>query len=659
MRGRIRGYAVRLIAGFAVSALCGGSAWIGAGVAVAAPAPPLAHAELGDRSGLEVSAGGLRVRVTVAPTRRCAVPTLLGDQAAAPPAPCKMAILSIEDSGARGAAARFTAPLSPYGDEASGLSDLQIDLRRLDAASRVPQVVASVYTGGAHCCAITSIIGRDAQGRWTATSPDELGGEDRPGFADADGDGVPEIITQDGRFLYLFASHAGSYTPDVIWRYHAGRLSDITTDPAVRPWLEGSLKRSEHFWIQQGKSEPNGFMADYVAMKARMGEFSQGWSWMLSRYDHHPDKAFLPTLCDLKKGNPKTCSGAEKRPAPFPEVLASFLLSAGYVSEAQVASVMAPSSSTPDSSALAASETAASGQYRPDFSCSPPPERNGVAAMLCRDSEAAKHELEFDQVYYALRQRVGPDGWDALKREVIADQNAMNMQCGLPVPGVADQTVPADGASCYIAGMDGLAEKYRGRLSGAALEESRRPLDEHIALQQKLIDGGWLPAGSVADGVYGEATRDAIAAWQRVAKRPDASTFLSDDDAAALLRTPAAGVAGGTTGGTAGAVQGAGSAAGQSGVAPGSAGPVSPAAPAVQGRYKGLTILGLPPVFTVLISIVGLVVYFVPFGVACVRDTMRKPAVFAVNLLLGWTVLGWIAALVMAASYERRRKAGF
>jgi hypothetical protein len=42
------------------------------------------------------------------------------------------------------------------------------------------------------------------------------------------------------------------------------------------------------------------------------------------------------------------------------------------------------------------------------------------------------------------------------------------------------------------------------------------------------------------------------------------------------------------------------------------------------------------------------IVYFVPTIVAA---TMRKPAaksIFTLNALLGWTILGWIAALVWA-----------
>lgn len=183
--------------------------------------------------------------------------------------------------------------------------------------------------------------------------------------------------------------------------------------------------------------------------------------------------------------------------------------------------------------------------YHPDFSCQNLPPKNGVAVMLCQNSEAAKHELQFEQTYYALRQIVGKPGWKALKQEVILDENATNQTCGLPIPGDDNQLVPPDGANCYIAGMDRLTAKYKARLSGSALEEANRAIDQHIALQQKLIDLGYMPDGSVADGVYGESTRAAIQTWQRVNHRPSDDGFISDADAATLsglISTPQAAV---------------------------------------------------------------------------------------------------------------------
>lgn len=53
---------------------------------------------------------------------------------------------------------------------------------------------------------------------------------------------------------------------------------------------------------------------------------------------------------------------------------------------------------------------------------------------------------------------------------------------------------------------------------------------------------------------------------------------------------------------------------------------------------------------------VGAVVYFLPMMVAIGRRHHQVGAIIILNLLLGWTLLGWIGALVWAATQVRRRK---
>ena len=44
--------------------------------------------------------------------------------------------------------------------------------------------------------------------------------------------------------------------------------------------------------------------------------------------------------------------------------------------------------------------------------------------------------------------------------------------------------------------------------------------------------------------------------------------------------------------------------------------------------------------------------YMLPWAIAAVRD-VRHWSVFWVNLLLGWTIIGWVVALVMALRRQR------
>ena len=45
--------------------------------------------------------------------------------------------------------------------------------------------------------------------------------------------------------------------------------------------------------------------------------------------------------------------------------------------------------------------------------------------------------------------------------------------------------------------------------------------------------------------------------------------------------------------------------------------------------------------------------YMLPWAIAAVRGTRNAGTVFWVNLLLGWTVVGWIVALVMSIREHR------
>ncbi|MFT8720033.1 superinfection immunity protein, partial [Acetobacter sp.] len=48
-----------------------------------------------------------------------------------------------------------------------------------------------------------------------------------------------------------------------------------------------------------------------------------------------------------------------------------------------------------------------------------------------------------------------------------------------------------------------------------------------------------------------------------------------------------------------------------------------------------------------------IVMYFLPIIIAYARDSSRKAAIAVVNVFLGWTFVGWIAAIVMAFSFEK------
>lgn len=56
-----------------------------------------------------------------------------------------------------------------------------------------------------------------------------------------------------------------------------------------------------------------------------------------------------------------------------------------------------------------------------------------------------------------------------------------------------------------------------------------------------------------------------------------------------------------------------------------------------------------------VLILVGIVVYWIPTIVAVVRRVPNLGLVIIINLLFGWSIVGWLIALVVAA---RRRPSG-
>lgn len=50
----------------------------------------------------------------------------------------------------------------------------------------------------------------------------------------------------------------------------------------------------------------------------------------------------------------------------------------------------------------------------------------------------------------------------------------------------------------------------------------------------------------------------------------------------------------------------------------------------------------------ILIGLIGLAIYFIPMIAALARNHPNKAAIILVNIFLGWSLIGWIVALVWA-----------
>lgn len=54
----------------------------------------------------------------------------------------------------------------------------------------------------------------------------------------------------------------------------------------------------------------------------------------------------------------------------------------------------------------------------------------------------------------------------------------------------------------------------------------------------------------------------------------------------------------------------------------------------------------------IAIALVGLAAYFLPACVAEIRKKRNKTAILVLNLFLGWTLIGWVVALVWASTVD-------
>ncbi len=213
----------------------------------------------------------------------------------------------------------------------SGNSDAVLQVLELDPANPYPEVLLSTFTGGAHCCNDTRVLTSSPDGRrWFEVRRDPVNGGPN-GASDPLGNGRDLLVDVDNRFLYQFASYAGSSAPSQIWQLNGPRFVDISHRPELRPLHRRRLQEMESWFKQPAgqRTEANGFLAAWVATKALVGDFDSGWRRMLGFYDRRSDWGL--TSCEAGYNAKGDCRRPEKRYADFPAALWAFLRRTGYL----------------------------------------------------------------------------------------------------------------------------------------------------------------------------------------------------------------------------------------------------------------------------------------------------------------------------------------
>jgi hypothetical protein len=133
-----------------------------------------------------------------------------------------------------------------------------------------PEVLLDLYTGGAHCCVVTTLLRFDGAG-YTALTRNW--GDHGYRLGDIDGDGRQEFVSSDARFAYAFASFASSIFPEQIWALRNGQLTDVTRERPDR--IRRDARRAWRLYrrtLARGDYEPRGPIAAWAADRYLLGE---------------------------------------------------------------------------------------------------------------------------------------------------------------------------------------------------------------------------------------------------------------------------------------------------------------------------------------------------------------------------------------------------
>lgn len=181
------------------------------------------------------------------------------------------------------------------------------------------EVIIKTFSGGAHCCTdITIYTWQNNQ--FIKTETGLLDGEGGV-FEDLDGDRKFEFSSSDNSFLYAFSSYAGSFPPSLIYSFNNGKFQNVTRR-YVKQLKSRAWEMYQAFLENKQKNyEVNGILAGYVAQKALLGEYQQGWEFMLANYDPTSDWGLTIYQGDREAG----------KYSNFPNALKSALIKQGYL----------------------------------------------------------------------------------------------------------------------------------------------------------------------------------------------------------------------------------------------------------------------------------------------------------------------------------------
>ena len=250
----------------------------------------------------------------------------------------------------------------------------QILVGKFDPTAEGNQVAFATYSGGAHCCTLIDILERHA-GRWKALSLGSWDGDPLDTFPrDIDGDGIPDIVLADNRFLYTFGCYACSFPPSLVYNIVGGKIIDHSAAPTLQAFYRSQM-------IKYGANclmHENGACAGFVGAAARAGLAEYAWDVMLASYNRSSTWP-LPTTCRDKAVAMNCPADLTEQPTNYPSALMAFLLQSDY-----------PITDPPVDTARG-----------PSFHCAGV--TNQVLMLVCANPDLQKLDLALASAYYAAK----------------------------------------------------------------------------------------------------------------------------------------------------------------------------------------------------------------------------------------------------------------
>lgn len=195
----------------------------------------------------------------------------------------------------------------------------------MDAANDTPEIFISTYSGGAHCCNEVTILTKTANG-WRDIGVGSFdGGPENVYPRDVNGDGTAEIVTYDNRFLYQFASYAGSFAPQQILALRGVNMINVSTEEDYQWEIQAGLDRMGDM---PDAGEPrNSWLAAYAATLLQLGQ-DDPLDFAFGRYDETADWGMIRCTVPEVDG---VCPDAKQTNIGFEAALTDFLTETGYL----------------------------------------------------------------------------------------------------------------------------------------------------------------------------------------------------------------------------------------------------------------------------------------------------------------------------------------